>query len=64
MVSLVAIAAVDVINIDLCIVIGHERLLISVIVVIHVMFLCKTLFKRYQLLLHLPGDSIFAKHQQ
>ena len=64
MVSLVAIAAVDVINIDLCIVIGHERLLISIIVVIHVMFLCKTLFKRYQLLLHLPGDSIFAKHQQ
>ena len=64
MVSLVDIAAVDVINIDLCIIMGHEILLISIIVVIHVMFLYKTLLKRYQLLLHLPGDSSFAKHQQ
>ena len=64
MVSLVDIAAVDVINTDLCIFIGHEKLLISIIVVIHVMFSYNSLFKRYQFLLYLPGDSTFAKHQQ
>ena len=37
---------------------------LSVNVVIHAMFLRKTLFKRYQLLLHLLGDPAFAKLQQ
>ena len=43
---------------------GHEIPLISISVVIHVMFLLKTLFKRHQLLLHLLGDPAFAKRQQ
>ena len=43
---------------------GHDRPLISIIVVIHVIFLQKTLFKRYQLMLHLLGDPAFDKLQQ
>ena len=43
---------------------GHGRALISVIVVIHVMFFRETLFKSYQLVLHLLGDFAFAKLQQ
>ena len=35
---------------------GQERPLISINVVLHVMFLWKTFFKRYQLLLHLLGE--------
>ena len=39
----------------------NERALISINEVIHVMFLRKTLFKRYQLLLHQRVDPAFAK---
>ena len=56
MVILVDIAAGDIVNINSCILMGHERPLISINVVIHAMFLWKTLSKRYQLLLHLLGE--------
>ena len=61
MVSLVNIAAGDVISIDFM---GHERPLISINTMIDVMLLWKTLFIRYQLLLHLLEGSAFAKLQQ
>ena len=52
------------IQLVLCILMDHEKHLVSISVVIHVMFLWKTLFKRYELLLHLLGNPAFAKLQQ
>ena len=56
MVSLVDIAAGNIINIDFMHLYGPQKTLISINVVIHAMFLWKTLLKSYQLLLHLLGE--------
>ena len=63
MVSLVDIAAGDIIITDAIILMDQKLPLISLIVMIHVMLLWKT-FKRYQPLLHLLVDPAFAKLQQ
>ena len=58
MVILVDIQQLQVILLILisCNLMGHGRPLISINVVIHVTFLRKTLFKRYQLVLYLLGE--------